>query len=124
MLPPAIILSTLTLAHVCHTIGRRSKRVQKVLEPWHAAFFGLGLSADANGICLMSLIADQNRAVGAEPGILNPMMAVTGANCDRASDYALGVGRSGAGSRPRGSTPPLSPVLRGGVGRLASAPPD
>jgi uncharacterized repeat protein (TIGR03987 family) len=76
MLLPAIIL--ITLALIFYSIGVWSERAQKVLKPWHAAFFGLGLAADASGTYLMSLIADQNQAAGAEPSILNQIMAVTG----------------------------------------------
>ncbi len=76
MLLPAIIL--ITLALVFYTIGVWSERVHKVLKPWHTAFFGLGLAADASGTYLMSLIADQNQAAGAEPSILNQVMALTG----------------------------------------------
>jgi len=76
MLLPAIIL--ITLALVFYTIGVWAERAQKVLKPWHTAFFGLGLAADASGTYLMSLIADQNQAAGAEPSILHQVMAVTG----------------------------------------------
>lgn len=76
MLLPAIIL--ITLALVFYTIGVWSERAQKVLKPWHVAFFGLGLAADASGTYLMSLIAEANRADGVEPSILNQVMAVSG----------------------------------------------
>lgn len=79
MLLPAIIL--ITLALVFYTIGVWAERAQKVLKPWHTAFFGLGLVADASGTYLMSLIAEQNRVDGVdgvEPSILNQVMAVSG----------------------------------------------
>ena len=76
MLLPAIILITLTL--VLYTIGVWAERAQRVLKPWHAALFGLGLAADASGIYLMSLIGDANRADGVESSILNQIMAVSG----------------------------------------------
>lgn len=76
MLLPAIIL--ITLALVFYTIGVWAERVQRTLKPWHAAFFGLGLAADASGTYLMSLIASQNRAAGVETSILNQIMAVSG----------------------------------------------
>ncbi|MCA1943636.1 MAG: TIGR03987 family protein [Yonghaparkia sp.] len=76
MLLPAIIL--ITLALVFYTVGVWAERVQRTLKPWHAAFFGLGLAADASGTYLMSLIAEQNRADGVESSILNQIMAVSG----------------------------------------------
>ena len=76
MLLPAIIL--ITLALVFYTIGVWSERVQKVLKPWHAVFFGLGLAADATGTFLMTMIANENRAAGVEQSILNQLMGVTG----------------------------------------------
>lgn len=76
MLLPAIIL--ITLALVFYTVGVWAERSQKVLKPWHAVFFGLGLAADASGTYLMSLIASANRAAGVEPSILNQMMAISG----------------------------------------------
>ncbi len=76
MLLPAIIL--ITLALVFYTIGVWAERAQKVLKPWHAAFFGLGLAADASGTYLMSLIAEGNRQAGVEQSILNQIMAVSG----------------------------------------------
>ena len=47
MLVPAIVL--ITLALVFYTIGVWTERAQKLLKPWHAVFFGLGLAADASG---------------------------------------------------------------------------
>jgi len=76
MLLPAIILITLALAF--YTIGVWSERVQKVLKPWHAVFFGLGLAADASGTFMMNLIANENRAAGIEQSALNQLMGVTG----------------------------------------------
>lgn len=76
MLLPAIIL--ITLALFFYTIGVWAERAQKVLKPWHAAFFGLGLAADASGTYLMSLIAEGNRQAGVEQSILNQIMAVSG----------------------------------------------
>lgn len=76
MLLPAIILITLALAF--YTIGVWSERVQKVLKPWHAIFFGLGLAADATGTFLMNLIATANRAAGIEQSAVNQLMGVTG----------------------------------------------
>lgn len=76
MLLPAIIL--ITLALILYTIGVWSERVQKVLKPWHAVFFGLGLAADASGTFLMNLIATENRAAGIEQSVLNQLMGVTG----------------------------------------------
>jgi uncharacterized repeat protein (TIGR03987 family) len=76
MLLPAIIL--ITLALVLYTIGVWSERVQRVLKPWHAIFFGLGLVADASGTFMMNLIANENRAAGIEQSALNQLMGVTG----------------------------------------------
>ncbi len=76
MLLPAIIL--ITLALVFYTIGVWAERAQKVLKPWHTAFFGLGLAADASGTYLMSLIAEGNRQAGVEQSILNQIMAMSG----------------------------------------------
>ena len=76
MLLPAIIL--ITLALVFYTIGVWSERVQKVLKPWHAIFFGLGLAADASGTFLMNMIAIENRAAGFEQSALNQLMGATG----------------------------------------------
>ncbi|WP_179872115.1 HsmA family protein [Microcella indica] len=76
MLLPAIIL--ITLALVLYSVGVWAERAQKVLKPWHAVFFGLGLAADASGTYLMSLIAESNREAGVEPGILTQIMAVSG----------------------------------------------
>jgi uncharacterized repeat protein (TIGR03987 family) len=76
MLLPAIIL--ITLALVFYTIGVWSERVQKVLKPWHAVFFGLGLASDASGTLLMNMIANENRAAGFEQSALNQLMGVTG----------------------------------------------
>jgi len=76
MLLPAIIL--ITLALVLYSVGVWAERAQKVLKPWHAVFFGLGLAADASGTYLMSLIAESNREAGVEPGILTQIMAISG----------------------------------------------
>lgn len=76
MLLPAIIL--ITLALVFYTIGVWSERTQKVLKPWHAVFFGLGLAADASGTYLMTMIANENRVAGVDSNILNQLMGVTG----------------------------------------------
>ncbi|MGV1010227.1 MAG: HsmA family protein [Dermatophilaceae bacterium] len=76
MLVPAVV--TITLALILYTIGVWGERVQGILKPWHAVFFGLGLTADATGTVLMTRIADTRRAQDVSPGGLNTLMAVSG----------------------------------------------
>ncbi len=76
MLVPAIV--TITLALMLYSIGIWGERIQGILKPWHAVFFGLGLAADTTGTLLMTQIAATRRDEGITPGGLNTLMAVSG----------------------------------------------
>lgn len=76
MLPAAIVI--ITLALICYSVGVWGERVQGILKPWHAVFFGLGLAADATGTFLMTQIAATRRSDGVGAGGLNTLMAVSG----------------------------------------------
>jgi uncharacterized repeat protein (TIGR03987 family) len=76
VLPAAIVI--ITLALICYSIGVWGERVQGILKPWHAVFFGLGLAADATGTYLMTRIAATRRTDGQVAGGLNTLMAVSG----------------------------------------------
>jgi uncharacterized repeat protein (TIGR03987 family) len=76
MLAPAIVI--ITLALVFYTIGVWGERIQGILKPWHAVFFGLGLAADATGTILMTQIAAAQQAEGISATGLGSLMAVSG----------------------------------------------
>ena len=76
MLVPAIVI--ITLALIFYTIGIWAERVQRTLKPWHAVFFGLGLTADATGTFLMSRIAADPGSEGMSSEGLSTLMAVSG----------------------------------------------
>ena len=76
MLAPAIVV--ITLALVFYSVGVWGERIQGILKPWHAVFFGLGLAADATGTFLMTRIAAGRRADGIQPSGLSAVMAVSG----------------------------------------------
>lgn len=71
-------LIIINLALVFYSIGVWAERVQRVLKPWHAAFFGLGLLSDATGTLLMTRIASANEASGIAAGPAQVLMAWTG----------------------------------------------
>lgn len=76
MLIAAIVI--ITLALVFYSIGIWSERAQRTLHWWHAGFFALGLAADMTGTYLMTQIAAERRADGAEVSWLNSFMGVSG----------------------------------------------
>jgi uncharacterized repeat protein (TIGR03987 family) len=76
MLVPAIVI--ITLALVFYSIGIWGERIQGILKPWHAVFFGLGLAADATGTFLMTQIAAVRRTDGIQASGLSSLMAVSG----------------------------------------------
>jgi uncharacterized repeat protein (TIGR03987 family) len=76
MLAPAIVV--ITLALVFYSVGVWGERIQGILKPWHAVFFGLGLAADATGTFLMTRIAAGRRADGIQASGLSAVMAVSG----------------------------------------------
>lgn len=76
MLVPAIVI--ITLALVFYSIGIWAERIQGILKPWHAGFFGLGLAADATGTFLMTQIAASRRTEGIQASGLSSVMAVSG----------------------------------------------
>ncbi len=76
MLVPAVVI--ITLALVLYSIGIWGERIQGILKPWHAVFFGLGLTADATGTFLMTQIAAGRRVEGIEASGLTAVMAVSG----------------------------------------------
>lgn len=76
MLLPAIIL--ITLALVFYTIGVWAERIARVLKPWHAVFFGLGLASDAGGTLLMTQLASTSTPAEGLGGVLIAVMGVTG----------------------------------------------
>ncbi|BAK37443.1 MAG: TIGR03987 family protein [Actinobacteria bacterium] len=76
MLAPAIVI--ITLALVFYSIGIWAERIQGILKPWHAVFFGLGLAADATGTFLMTQIAASRRTEGIQASGLSSVMAVSG----------------------------------------------
>ncbi len=78
MLIPAIVL--IAGALVAYTAGVWSERRSGTLHWWHAGLFGLGLTLDASGTWVMSRIADAGGlATDGTAGVLNQIMAVTGA---------------------------------------------
>lgn len=74
----ALSIVVITLALVFYSIGIWAERVQGILKPWHAVFFGLGLAADASGTYLMSQIAAERRSEGVATSGLSSVMAVSG----------------------------------------------
>jgi uncharacterized repeat protein (TIGR03987 family) len=76
VLVPAVVI--ITLALVCYSIGIWGERLQGILKPWHAVFFGVGLTADATGTFLMTQIAAGRRVEGVEASGLSAVMAVSG----------------------------------------------
>lgn len=76
MLVAAIVI--ITLALVFYSIGIWAERIQGILKPWHAAFFGLGLFADATGTLLMTQIAADRRMENIQASGLSSLMAVSG----------------------------------------------
>lgn len=74
MLLAAIIL--ITSALVAYSIGVWAEHRARILKPWHAGMFALGLTCDASGTWLMSRIA---AAHGDVTGVLTHIMAWTGA---------------------------------------------
>lgn len=76
MLGTAVVI--ITLALVCYSIGIWSERIQGILKPWHAVFFGLGLAADVTGTLVMTAIAASRRTEGVEASGLSSVMAVSG----------------------------------------------
>lgn len=76
MLVPAIVI--ITLALVFYSIGIWGERIQGILKPWHAVFFGLGLAADATGTLIMTQIAASRRTEGVQASGLSSVMAVSG----------------------------------------------
>ncbi|MGO1385334.1 MAG: HsmA family protein [Arachnia sp.] len=74
----ALSIIVITLALVFYTIGIWGERIKKTLKPWHAAFFGLGLAADATGTILMTRIAADQRDQGISADGLSTLMAVSG----------------------------------------------
>ncbi|PPL16943.1 MULTISPECIES: HsmA family protein [Microterricola] len=77
MLVFAIVL--ITAALVFYTIGVWAEHRQRVLKPWHAVFFGIGLFFDASGTFAMSRLADSGTSATGLAGGLNTVMIVTGA---------------------------------------------
>ncbi|AMB58522.1 HsmA family protein [Microterricola viridarii] len=77
MLAFAIVL--ITAALVFYTIGVWAEHRQRVLKPWHAVFFGIGLFFDASGTFAMSRLADSSTSATGLAGGLNTVMIVTGA---------------------------------------------
>jgi len=78
MLLTAILLITAALA--CYTAGVWAEHRTGVLAPTHSVLFALGLSADASGTYVMSLIQNAGTAVkDGTAGVLQSVMAVTGA---------------------------------------------
>ncbi|MCE1173627.1 MAG: TIGR03987 family protein [Propionibacteriales bacterium] len=71
-------LVIINLALVCYSIGVWAERIQRRLKPWHVAFFGLGLTADATGTALMVAIAQGNAAAGMAGNGAQDLMAWTG----------------------------------------------
>lgn len=76
MLSGAVVI--ITLALVFYSVGIWGERLQGILKPWHAVFFGLGLIADATGTFLMTRIAAGRRTDGVEASGLSSVMAVGG----------------------------------------------
>lgn len=76
MLPLAIVI--ITFALVFYTIGVWAERLQKTLRWWHAGAFMLGLTCDATGTFLMSMIADDRASTGASVSGLSSIMIVSG----------------------------------------------
>ena len=76
MLVAAIVI--ITLALVFYSVGIWAERIQGILKPWHAVLFGLGLAADATGTFLMTQIAAERRAEGAQASPLTSVMAISG----------------------------------------------
>ncbi|MFI6596614.1 HsmA family protein [Nonomuraea sp. NPDC050536] len=77
MLAFAIVI--ITLALIFYTIGVWAERRRRILKRWHAGMFLLGLTCDATGTFLMSLIADQRAAAGQAADGLTSIMIVSGA---------------------------------------------
>jgi uncharacterized repeat protein (TIGR03987 family) len=71
-------LVIINLALICYSIGVWAERIQRRLKPWHVAFFGLGLTADATGTALMVGIAQANASAGVTVSASQDLMAWTG----------------------------------------------
>ena len=54
-------VSAITLALGFYTIGVWAERREKLLKPWHLAFFWLGFVMDVTGTRMMSLINEQTQ---------------------------------------------------------------
>lgn len=76
MLVPAIVI--ITLALLFYTVGIWAERLRRTLKPWHAVFFGLGLTADATGTFLMTRIAADPSSEGMGSDGLSSLMAISG----------------------------------------------
>jgi uncharacterized repeat protein (TIGR03987 family) len=76
MLVRAIVI--ITLALILYSVGVWGERIEGILRWWHAAFFALGLTADAAGTFLMTRLADTRRDLDMSAGGLNTLMAVSG----------------------------------------------
>ena len=66
----------ITAALVFYTIGVWSEHHARILKPWHAVMFVLGLVCDASGTAIMTQIARSGQSIG-NPA-LNAVMAWTG----------------------------------------------
>ncbi len=76
MLVPATI--TITLALILYSIGIWGERVQGILKPWQAVFFGLGLAADTTGTLMMTRLSAARADAGVSADGLSTVMAVSG----------------------------------------------
>lgn len=76
MLVPAII--TITLALVLCSIGIWGERIQGILKPWQAVFFGVELAADTTGTLMITRLSATRADAGVSADGLSTVMAVSG----------------------------------------------
>lgn len=78
MLALAIVL--ISLALVAYTTGVWAEKISGRLKVWHAVAFCVGLTFDATGTYVMTLIANSGgMPTGGAAGMLSSVMAITGA---------------------------------------------